>query len=75
MKILIFGKLTDIFGTDNYTTEQVAAVSELKETLEQTFPQLKGYVYLVAINNEIARGNSAISADAEVALLPPYSGG
>jgi molybdopterin converting factor small subunit len=75
MRILIFGKLTDIFGADNYTMESVVTVSELKAKLEQTFPQLKNYVYLVAINNEIAQENSDIPSDSEVALLPPYSGG
>jgi len=75
MRIQIFGKLTDIFGADNYTIELAATVSELKEKLEQTFPQLVNYVYLVVINDEIAQENSSIPPDAEVALLPPYSGG
>ena len=75
MRILIFGKLTDIFGADNYSMESVATVSELKKKLEQAFPQLKNYVYLIAINNEIVQENAVIPSDAEVALLPPYSGG
>jgi len=75
MKLLIFGKLTDIFGADNYTMESVATVSELKEKLEQAFPSLQNYVYLVVINNEIAQENATIPSDSEVALLPPYSGG
>jgi len=75
MKILIFGKLTDIFGADNYSMESVTNVPELKEKLEQAFPQLTNYVYLIAINNEIVQENAVIPSDAEVALLPPYSGG
>ena len=75
MKLLIFGKLTDIFGADNYTMESVATVSELKKKLEQAFPSLQNYVYLVVINNEIAQENATIPSDSEVALLPPYSGG
>jgi len=75
MKILIFGKLTDIFGADNYSMEPVATVSELKEKLEHAFPRLKNDVYLIAINNKIVQGNASIPSDAEVALLPPYSGG
>ena len=75
MKLLIFGKLTDIFGADNYTMESVATVSELKEKLEQAFPPLQNYAYLVVINNEIAQENATIPSDSEVALLPPYSGG
>ena len=75
MRIQIFGKLTDIFGADNYTIESAAAVSDLKEKLEQTFPQLKNYVYLTVVNDEIAQENASIPSDAEIALLPPYSGG
>ena len=75
MRIQIFGKLTDIFGADNYMIEPAATVSELKEKLEQAFPQLVNYVYLVVINDEIVQENSSIPSDAEVALLPPYSGG
>ena len=75
MKIRIFGNLTDIFGADNYTIEPVATVSDLKEKLEQVFPQLGSYIYLTVINDEIAQANSFIPPDAEIALLPPYSGG
>jgi len=74
-RLQIFGKLTDIFGADNYTIEPAATVSELKEKLEQAFPQLVNCVYLVVVNDEIAPENSSIPSDAEVALLPPYSGG
>ena len=75
MKILIFGKLTDIFGSDNYSMEPVATVLELKEKLEKAFSQLQNYVYLIAVNNEIVQENAAIPSGAEIALLPPYSGG
>jgi len=75
MRIQIFGKLTDIFGTDNYTIETAATASDLKKKLEQTFPQLENDVYLIVVNNEIAQENDSIPSDAEVALLPPYSGG
>ena len=75
MKIQIYGELTDIFGADSYTIEPEATISDLKEKLEQIFPELKNYVYLVVINDEITQGNRSIPPCAEVALLPPYSGG
>ncbi|MCL1934497.1 MAG: MoaD/ThiS family protein [Candidatus Azobacteroides sp.] len=75
MRIRIFGNLTDIFGADNYTIEPAATVSDLKEKLEQIFPQLRNCVYLTIVNDEAAQENDSIPSDAEVALLPPYSGG
>jgi len=75
MKIQIYGELTDVFGADNYTIDSAVTVLELKEKLEQIFPELKNYVYLVVINDEITKENNSIPSDAEIALLPPYSGG
>ncbi|MCL1936778.1 MAG: MoaD/ThiS family protein [Candidatus Azobacteroides sp.] len=75
MKIQIFGRLTDVFGADNYTIETATTVSDLKKKLEQTFPQLENDVYLIVVNDEIAQENDTIPSDAEVALLPPFSGG
>jgi len=75
MKIQIYGELTDVFGADNYAIDLAVTVSDLKEKLEQIFPELKNYVYLVVINDEITQGNRSIPPCAEVALLPPYSGG
>ena len=76
MKIKVFGKLTDIFQSDEYTLEQeVSTVSELKEKLEVQFPELKTYNYLIVVDNQNAKDSDSIQKESEVALLPPYSGG
>jgi len=77
MKLKIFGKLTDIFTTDeyNFSLESIKSVAELKLMLEKEFPKLKETTYLVAVDGAKAENIQAISNESEIALLPPYSGG
>jgi sulfur-carrier protein len=76
MNIKIFGKLTDIFNSEKYQlNEKVSTVSDLKETLENYFPNLKSLNYLIIINNQNSKESDSIPEGAEIALLPPYSGG
>ncbi|TWP29061.1 molybdopterin converting factor [Apibacter muscae] len=76
MKIKIFGKLTDIFKTEEYHLDKEENfVIELRNQLEKKFPQLKTSTYLIVINEEIKQDSDTIPENAEIALLPPYSGG
>lgn len=75
MKIMIFGKLTDIFQNTIYEVSEVVTVTELRKHLEIAFPDLKKYNYLVAVNKQIVNGENSIPKNAEIALLPPFSGG
>ncbi|MGM5629456.1 MoaD/ThiS family protein [Apibacter raozihei] len=76
MNIKIFGKLTDIFQTEEYLlNEKITTVSDLKQKLEVLFPSLQSLTYLVIVNNENTQDNDSISTNSEIALLPPYSGG
>lgn len=77
MKLKIFGKLTDIFKTDeyNFSLENIKSIDDLKLMLQKEFPQLKETTYLVAVDGTKAENTQAISNASEIALLPPYSGG
>ncbi|MCT6868800.1 MoaD/ThiS family protein [Apibacter sp.] len=76
MNIKIFGKLTDIFQSESYQIkEKVNTVSNLKELLENYFPELKTLNYLIIVNNTNTKESDRIPEGAEVALLPPFSGG
>lgn len=76
MNIKIFGKLTDIFQNEKYQlNDKVNTVSELKEILETYFPELKSLNYLIIVNNQNTKEIDPIPEGAEIALLPPYSGG
>lgn len=74
--IQVFGKLTEILGTNTYTIDFTKkTVAELKAQLHHTFPTLATMTYLVVVNNQKANDDTIIPVNASLALLPPYSGG
>ncbi|RAI97837.1 molybdopterin synthase catalytic subunit/molybdopterin synthase sulfur carrier subunit [Chitinophaga skermanii] len=75
MEVLVFGQLTDITGSTSLQLPTVASSDELREMLHTQFPSLKSITYLIAINKKIAKQNMVIDQHAEIALLPPFSGG
>jgi len=78
MNVLAFGIVKDIFQNSsiNVDTKDASSVDELKLFLENKFPRLKELAsYMVAVNNEYASANIAISDKDEIAIIPPVSGG
>lgn len=76
--VLAFGIAKDIFGSSLATIElaEAGSVKDLKTKLEQQYPQLKELAsYMVAVNDEYAGDSLALTAQDEVALIPPVSGG
>lgn len=78
MKILAFGIAREIFGgsTIDVALNDNATVSDLKQLLEERYERLKAIrSYMVAVNNEYAADDKVISAQDEIAIIPPVSGG
>ncbi len=78
MNVLAFGIVKDIFQNSaiNIDIKEVPSVDALKLFLENKFPRLKELAsYMVAVNNEYASANIAISDKDEIAIIPPVSGG
>ena len=74
VRVVPFGQLTDIMGKAHLEIN-AADTEELQEILEKKFPGLKERKFAIAVNREIVSANTILSEDAEVALLPPSSGG
>ena len=74
VRVIAFGPLTDIMGRKELHVE-ASDLDQLKLTLEQQFPGLSERKFAVAVNREFVTGNTTLPEDAEVALLPPSSGG
>lgn len=78
-RVRLFARGRDLAGTDALTVELPpgATVAELRRRLVAQCPRLAGFVdrCAVAINDEFAEETLTVPADAEVALLPPVSGG
>lgn len=78
MKILAFGIAREIFGSSEteLNLHDNATVSELKQLLEERYARLKAIrSYMVAVNNEYAADDKRITAQDEIAIIPPVSGG
>lgn len=73
--ILFFGQLVDITGTSSIKLTDISDTDDLKNRLQQQFPDLKKMTFSIAVNKQIIQKNTTLKSEDEVALLPPFSGG
>jgi molybdopterin synthase sulfur carrier subunit len=74
-EVLIFGQLTDITAAGKLQVEDAADTNTLLEKLKAIYPALAAAKFVVAVNNQVIKENTALSQGVQVALLPPFSGG
>jgi len=78
-RVLLFGPLRDLAGWRERDIAEAASISALKALLaeedERLGEALCGPGVKVAVDQAIVNGDIAIGPRAEVAFLPPMSGG
>lgn len=75
ISIIAFGIIADKIQTAELTLDGIPNTDTLLGYLHQQYPELKHMKFSIAVNRKQAVGNTAIPHGAEVALLPPFSGG
>jgi MoaE-MoaD fusion protein len=79
VRVLFFGRLKDIVGKSEEQAElsEGARVEDLFERYGRSFPELAKFraSVVASVNQEFAEWRSPLTADDEVAFLPPVSGG
>jgi molybdopterin synthase sulfur carrier subunit len=75
VNIIIFGRLTDIVGSDSIVLTGIADTNGLLKEMNKRFPALADMKYAIAVNKKIITGNINLTEDSTIALLPPFSGG
>jgi len=80
MRVLLFGPLRDVAGWRERTlASSPSSLSALKAALARDDVALGAALdrpgVQAAVNKAIVRGDATLTADAEVAFLPPMSGG
>jgi molybdopterin converting factor subunit 1 len=77
MKVLLFARARDVVGADCIDVDDAPTVGALRQRLIQQYPKLASLAEksAFAVNDEFADDSAAIPPGAEVALLPPVSGG
>lgn len=77
--VRLFARARDLARTDQIDTELAdsATVADLRRRLAADYPALAGLLErsAVAVDNDFADDSRVLPANAEVALLPPVSGG
>ena len=73
VKIITFGKLKEIVGSD--FEEKSDNTDELQQKLSSKFPALQTLKLRIAVNQKIISENTQLNNNDVVALMPPYSGG
>ena len=75
LKIKYFGLLAEITKCNEEPLDfSDKTIGELLKVLNEKYPNLKNKDFEVAHNNEIVSKETTVS-EAEIALLPPFSGG
>ena len=73
--IKYFGQIAEVTKQDEESVEcSVESISELIESLEAKYPDLKNKDFKIAQNQELVSADTKITG-AEIALLPPFAGG
>jgi molybdopterin converting factor subunit 1 len=79
VRVRLFAQARELAGVDSVTVELPtgATVAELRRQLANTLPMLARLLdrSAVAVNDEFADDSLPLPPAAEVALLPPVSGG
>jgi molybdopterin synthase sulfur carrier subunit len=75
IKILLFGRLTELLGQSVLHMDNVTDTNALTQRLSGQYPELVQINYQIAVNQEIIHGNKQLTDGMTVALMPPFSGG
>lgn len=78
-RVKLFARARDLAGAAEVAVDlpDTATVADLRRRLAADRPALASLLQrcAIAVDNEFADGDTPLSPDAEVALLPPVSGG
>jgi sulfur-carrier protein len=75
IKVKAFGMVAEKIRTNELELQYMPDTEVLLGFLHQQFPDLKHIKFSLAVNKKQAVGKTMIPLGAEVALLPPFSGG
>jgi molybdopterin converting factor subunit 1 len=79
IQVRFFARARELAGTDSVAVELPggATVGDLRRRLGEMYPPLAGLLHRSAmgVNDEFADDGLTLPVNAEVALLPPVSGG
>jgi sulfur-carrier protein len=75
IQILFFGQIAEITGTDQFQIGNINDTDQLVSQLNSMYPPLIHTQYVLALDKKMITGNTPLTENCTVALLPPFSGG
>ena len=75
VKVLFFGVLAEVTGTNFKHFRDVKSIGDLKLRIQDDFSEVVHYNYRISLNNEIINNDPKLKDGDEVALMPPFAGG
>ena len=75
VKVLFFGVLTEVAGTDCRFYEEVYSTGDLMHRITDDYPEMEHYNFRISLNSEFTSEEQKLNDQDEVALLPPFAGG
>jgi sulfur-carrier protein len=75
VKVLFFGVLSEVTGTDCRHYSEVKSIDDIKLRILDDFPEIEHYNFRISLNNEIINSDRKLNDRDEVALMPPFAGG
>lgn len=75
IRIITFGRLTDILNSNEIALENIADTNGLVYELNRRYPALTDAKYMITVDKQTINGNTILKDGSTVALLPPFSGG
>lgn len=73
--IMAFGKISEFIQNQEMDISNINNTDELKQYLEQSFPQLADMKYKLALNKDVVQTNLELTNKDTIAIMPPFSGG
>jgi len=78
-RVLLFGRLADLAGWREREIAPAPTLVRLRQAIAALDPALgealSGVGVQAAVDRDLVRGDAALGLDAEVAFMPPMSGG
>jgi sulfur-carrier protein len=75
VKVLFFGVLSEVAGTDHRHYNGVGSVNDLRLRIFDEYPEIQHYNYRISLNSTIISDDAILKDNDEIALLPPFAGG
>ena len=76
VKILFFGHLAEITGVSEVVWGNCPDdTAQLREQLLAQYPSMAATPFTIAVNRQVISSNIPLLDGAEIAFLPPFSGG